>query len=93
LRVALVAVGLLVATCIAGSRVVLGVHFPGDVAAGSLLGAAIGSWGARVHLRKRAPKAAPTTSPEPAPRRPLLDDGRSPKTGRFARGACRRRPC
>jgi undecaprenyl-diphosphatase len=50
------------ATCIALSRVYLGVHFPGDVAAGSLLGAGIGLMGARMHFRNghRAEADAPS---------------------------------
>ena len=41
------------ATCIALSRVYLGVHFPGDIAAGSCLGLILGVVGARVHLRSQ----------------------------------------
>jgi undecaprenyl-diphosphatase len=50
------------ATCIALSRVYLGVHFPGDVAAGSLIGAGIGVAGARLHFRsgRRAEAGAPS---------------------------------
>jgi undecaprenyl-diphosphatase len=39
------------ASGIALSRIALGVHFPGDVAAGALLGSSLGLAGARVHLR------------------------------------------
>jgi undecaprenyl-diphosphatase len=40
------------ATCIALSRVYLGVHFPGDVVAGACLGALMGLAGARVHVSR-----------------------------------------
>jgi undecaprenyl-diphosphatase len=54
LRLAACALLLATATCIALSRVYLGVHFPGDVAAGSFLGVILGLVGARVHLGRRA---------------------------------------
>jgi len=41
-----------VAAGIGASRVALGVHFPGDVAAGALLGAVLGALGARLHRQK-----------------------------------------
>jgi undecaprenyl-diphosphatase len=44
----------LLAIGVALSRVALGVHFPGDVLAGALLGGSIGLLGARVHLGRRA---------------------------------------
>ena len=50
-RIALAVVALVMAFGIAMSRCVLGVHFPGDVLAGALLGAVIGTVGARMHLR------------------------------------------
>lgn len=37
------------------SRVVLGVHFPGDVLAGALLGSTVGGLGALLYLRARQP--------------------------------------
>jgi undecaprenyl-diphosphatase len=40
------------AGCIALSRVYLGVHFPGDVAAGACLGAVLGLGGARLHVQR-----------------------------------------
>lgn len=53
-RRATLAVGLLVAaTGVAMSRVALGVHFPGDVLAGAVLGGALGALGARIYLRAR----------------------------------------
>jgi undecaprenyl-diphosphatase len=61
-RLATCAIAIGAATCIALSRVYLGVHFPGDVAAGSLLGAAIGTLGARFHVRSgpRVESGAPS---------------------------------
>jgi undecaprenyl-diphosphatase len=51
----LLTVGLLaLAAAIAWSRVYLGVHFPGDVVSGALLGAAAGAAGARLYLRRAA---------------------------------------
>jgi undecaprenyl-diphosphatase len=47
LRFGVPVVALAAATCIALSRVYLGVHFPGDVAAGSCLGALMGVAAAR----------------------------------------------
>jgi undecaprenyl-diphosphatase len=57
-RLGVCAIGVGAATCIALSRVYLGVHFPGDVAAGACLGALMGFAGATVHvsrLSRRAP--------------------------------------
>jgi undecaprenyl-diphosphatase len=51
------------AGCIALSRVYLGVHFPGDIFAGSCLGAAIGFLGARLHLRRVRPEGADAPTP------------------------------
>lgn len=48
---------LLAAAGIALSRVALGVHFPGDVAAGAVLGAIFGAIGARLHAGGRAETA------------------------------------
>ncbi|MGZ4598400.1 MAG: phosphatase PAP2 family protein [Oryzihumus sp.] len=44
----------LAATAVGWSRVQSGVHFPGDVVAGALLGASIGSWTHRLAARRRA---------------------------------------
>ena len=53
-----IAVGLLaLATAIAWSRVYLGVHFPGDVVSGAVLGVAAGAAGARLHLRHATAEA------------------------------------
>lgn len=41
----------LLAAGVALSRIALGVHFPGDVLAGSIIGATIGGVGAQLHLR------------------------------------------
>lgn len=51
-RIALAAFALVCAAGVAMSRCVLGVHFPGDVLAGALLGSTFGSLGARWHLRR-----------------------------------------
>jgi undecaprenyl-diphosphatase len=61
-RLAACAAAVVGAACIALSRVYLGVHFPGDVAAGSLLGAAVGFAGARLYVRngRRAEGDAPS---------------------------------
>lgn len=50
-RIALSAIAFVLAFGVAMSRCVLGVHFPGDVLAGALVGAAVGALGARLHLR------------------------------------------
>lgn len=42
------------AASIALSRIALGVHFPGDVCAGALVGLASGAIGARLYARRRA---------------------------------------
>lgn len=44
------------------SRIALGVHFPGDVLAGALLGASVGAVGARLHLRRSRRSAAELAS-------------------------------
>lgn len=56
-RMILSAFALVAAAGVAMSRCALGVHFPGDVLAGALIGSAIGVLGARWHLRARAPDA------------------------------------
>ena len=61
---------LLGATFIALSRVYLGVHFPGDVLAGSCLGAGVGLLGARVHLRKERRGGTDAPSPQRSRRSP-----------------------
>ena len=48
----------LAATTVAWSRVQSGVHFPGDVVAGALLGASIGSWTHRLAARRLATREA-----------------------------------
>lgn len=53
-RWAIVALVYAFAVGVAVSRIALGVHFPGDVAAGAALGTAIGLAGARLHLRAAA---------------------------------------
>jgi undecaprenyl-diphosphatase len=50
-RLALSVLALVMALGIALSRCALGVHFPGDILAGALLGASFGALGARWHLR------------------------------------------
>ena len=53
-----ISVGILVlAAGICFSRIGLGVHFPGDVAVGALLGGTIGHLGARVYLRRKGPQS------------------------------------
>ena len=52
----------LLATGVALSRIALGVHFPGDVTAGGIIGATTGAIGANVYLKRlsqRAERAAP----------------------------------
>jgi undecaprenyl-diphosphatase len=56
LRTALLAMG---AALVALSRVVLGVHFPLDVAAGALVGSTVGLVAAQVSARKRSREALP----------------------------------
>ena len=50
-RYALVAGVFALALGIALSRIALGVHFPGDVAAGALVGGTVGAVGARLYVR------------------------------------------
>lgn len=63
-RIALAVVALFCALGVGMSRCVLGVHFPGDVLFGAILGATLGAAGARLYLRlqanERTPPAAPT---------------------------------
>ena len=54
-RVLAAVVLVLLAVGVALSRIVLGVHFPGDVLAGGILGATIGGVGAVLHLRSMRP--------------------------------------
>ncbi len=49
---------LFVAVWIGLSRIALGVHFPGDVAVGALLGSTIGHLGARVYLKRKSAESA-----------------------------------
>jgi undecaprenyl-diphosphatase len=49
----LAAAVLLLASGVALSRVALGVHFPGDVAGGALIGGVMGAYGAFVSVRRR----------------------------------------
>jgi undecaprenyl-diphosphatase len=60
-RIALAVLALVCAFGVAMSRCVLGVHFPGDVFFGALLGGGLGAIGARLHLRR--PGKAPATAP------------------------------
>ncbi len=53
LRRAGAALLLLLAVGVGLSRIALGVHFPGDVLAGALLGTTVAAAGARLHLAKR----------------------------------------
>jgi undecaprenyl-diphosphatase len=53
-RILLATVALVLALGVAMSRCVLGVHFPLDVFAGAALGSALGTIGARIHLRRVA---------------------------------------
>ena len=65
---ALAVTALFLALLIALSRVYLGVHFPGDILGGSLLGGAIGVLGARLYLRRAQPGESGATSSPPRPR-------------------------
>ncbi|MDB5219118.1 MAG: Phosphoesterase, PA-phosphatase related protein [Myxococcaceae bacterium] len=53
-RIILATVALVVALGVAMSRCVLGVHFPIDVFAGAIVGSALGTMGARIHLERVA---------------------------------------
>jgi undecaprenyl-diphosphatase len=53
---------LLLAIGVALSRVALGVHFPGDITAGAVIGATSGAIGANVHLRRARQLAASATT-------------------------------
>lgn len=63
-RVVGAAVLVLLAAAVGLSRIVLGVHFPGDVLAGGILGATIGGVGAVLHLRRSAPSRVIPVVPE-----------------------------
>jgi undecaprenyl-diphosphatase len=58
-RLVLSTLALVAALGVGMSRCVLGVHFPLDVLAGASLGSALGTLGARWHLRRLADRAAP----------------------------------
>lgn len=51
-RAVLAAVLVLCAFCIGLSRIALGVHFPGDVLGGALLGTSFAAIGAQIHLER-----------------------------------------
>ncbi len=61
---------LALATGVALSRIALGVHFPGDVAAGAIIGATMGTLGAEVFVRRRRARLADRPAPGDAPADP-----------------------
>ena len=56
---------LLLATGVAVSRIALGVHFPGDVAAGAIVGSTIGALGAQIYLTRIMRRRARDGDPRP----------------------------
>lgn len=59
------AVLLLLAIGVAISRIALGVHFPGDVAAGAIIGSTIGALGAQIYVRRIMQRRARDADPRP----------------------------
>lgn len=64
------AILLALATGVALSRIALGVHFPGDVAAGAIIGATMGALGAEVFVRRRRARRDDPRAPGVAPADP-----------------------
>lgn len=58
-RIAGAAILVLLAVGVGLSRIALGVHFPGDVLAGALIGATFGGIGAHLYWRRRTPESGP----------------------------------
>lgn len=54
---------LFLALGVALSRIALGVHFPGDITAGAVIGATCGALGANLHLRQRVGRSYTSTLP------------------------------
>jgi undecaprenyl-diphosphatase len=66
---------LVLATGVALSRIALGVHFPGDVAAGALIGSSIGTLGAHLHIRKIRPRPVDEVERAPSEEGPVDPSG------------------
>lgn len=64
------AILLVLATGVALSRIALGVHFPGDVAAGAIIGATMGALGASQFVRRRRAGLGDPRAPSGAPADP-----------------------
>jgi membrane-associated phospholipid phosphatase len=64
--VAVSAILLLLATGVALSRIALGVHFPGDITAGAIIGATSGAIGANLYLKRLRQPPAQASQADPS---------------------------